>query len=71
MTEIEAIEQMLENASIYGYGNFISRLQARWQEQLERSGLSKDAAMRSSWQLNPYHEDIDYLKAKIEKLEKA
>lgn len=45
--EKEAVERMLEDAEIYGYGNFIAHLKAAWRDKLMKEhGFSEEAAIK-------------------------
>lgn len=69
--EKEAVDKMLADAAVFGYGNFISHLQKAWQKHLqEKFNLDEEAAKAGSWQILPLYDKIDKLKAENEQLKK-
>jgi hypothetical protein len=46
--EKEAVDRMLADAKIYGYGNFIAHLKRAWVDMLVRDGISRESAIRAT-----------------------
>jgi len=53
------IKKMLEQAEIYGYGNFIAHLKREWIKKLIDSGFDERTAEKSA-DVNPYPQNFNF-----------